>query len=71
MGYIKEKMEPKVHRGDVQGRWHKLQQGKCKWGIKNVHREVKHKGRSLCKAVKLLSLEASKTWLDMALGSLS
>lgn len=37
----------------------------------NVHRKVKHKSRSPCEAVKLLSLEASKTWLDVALSNLS
>lgn len=34
---------------------------------RNVHREVKYKGTSLCEAVKL----QSKTWLDMALSNLS
>ena len=30
MDYIREKMEPEVHSGSVQGRGCKLQHGKCK-----------------------------------------
>lgn len=72
-GEVREKMEPGVHIGGVCGRGCKLQQGKCKLDISKTMftgKVVVHEDRSLCEAVKLMSLEMSKTCLDMALSNL-
>lgn len=73
-GEVREKMEPGVHIGGECGRGCKLQQGKCKLDIRKTMftgKVVLHEDRSLCAAVKLVSLETSKTCLDMALSNLT
>lgn len=70
---VREKMEQWVRIGGLCGRECKLQQRKCKSDIRKITftgRVVICEDRLLSEAVKLLSLEMSKTCLDMALSNL-
>lgn len=70
---VREKMEQRVRIGGLCGRECKLQRRKCKPDIKKITftgRVVIREDRLLSEAVKLLSLEMSKTCLDMALSNL-